>query len=98
MGGMHIAIDVAPGEIIDWFAGIPESERARKAVGDCPHDCPHNMTAVVAWGADLAHYELVRCDVEDGCNRDCRTWVSAAASRSYKLYQLLGWKLLSPAT
>lgn len=91
-----VAVD-NPDCIIDWFASYPESERSRPVVGRCPHkDCPHNMTAVVGWGPDLAHYELSRCDVEDGCNRDCRGWMAGTGATSYELHRGIEWKLLGP--
>jgi hypothetical protein len=88
-----IAID-HPDEVIHWFADYPEAERARRPVGDCPHDCEHWMTAVVGWGPDLKHYELVRCDVKDGCNKNCRGWMAAAGASSYELHRRIEWKLL----
>jgi hypothetical protein len=58
---------------VSWFKSCPE-EITRKVIGPCPHRCPHNLTRVVAWGPDLAHYELIVCDVVAGCNRNCRSW------------------------
>lgn len=62
-----------PDEPVHWFAGYPESERRRVAVGPCPHDCEHRSTSVEAWGPDLDHYELVVCD--DICAGNCRAWL-----------------------
>lgn len=92
----HVAVDVSPDDIIEWFACYAEAERKRPVIGPCTHDCPHNMTAVVAWGSDLAHYELVRCDVKDGCNRNCRGWMAGVGATSYELYRRISWKLLAP--
>ena len=43
-------------------------------LGDvCAHDCTHSDLTVVAWGPDVAHYELVECAVAaGGCG--CRAW------------------------
>jgi hypothetical protein len=67
----------APAELsnlgdVRWFAGYgPEP-----VVGPCPHrSCPHNHQSVVAWGPDFDRYELVTCDVEDGCDGGCRGWL-----------------------
>ncbi len=89
-----IAVDF-PDEVIHWFASYPEHERARTVIGRCPHDCPHNLTATVGWGPDLVHYELHRCDVPDGCNRNCRGWMAATGATSYELHRRIGWRLLS---
>lgn len=90
-----IAVDY-PDEVIHWFASYPDAERTRPVIGDCTHDCPHNMTATVGWGPDLKHYELHRCDVRDGCNRDCRGWMAGTGATSYELHQGIDWKLLGP--
>lgn len=59
-----------PGEIT-WF----KSHGPAAVLGDCPHtDCAHDMVGVIAWGPDYDHYVLVRCLVENGCNRQCRAW------------------------
>jgi hypothetical protein len=89
-----VAVDVTPDEIIRWFAVYPPSERARPLIGPCPHQCPHNLTATVGWGADLAHYELVRCDVRDGCNGNCRGWMAGTGATSYELHRRIEFKLL----
>jgi hypothetical protein len=60
-----------PGEA-HWFAGHGPA----RLIGPCPHDCRHHATSVVAWGPDLDHYELVVCDVTDGCDGRCRGWVA----------------------
>jgi hypothetical protein len=88
-----IAID-NPDAVIDWFAVYPEAERQRRVIGPCPHACPHNMTATVGWGPDLAHYELQRCDVADGCNRNCRAWLAVEKS-GRELWGDIEWRLLS---
>ncbi|HEY2090034.1 MAG TPA: hypothetical protein VGH54_28935 [Mycobacterium sp.] len=90
-----IAVDVSPDQIIEWFACYPEAERRRLTVGPCPHDCPHNMTATVAWGADLKHYELHTCDVKNGCAGNCRGWMAATGATSYELHRRIDWRLLS---
>lgn len=87
-----ISID-HPDEVIHWFAVYPDGERERPVIGDCPHECRHMGTAVVGWGPDLAHYELVRCD-DDGCRGNCRGWCAAPAG--YKELTSIGWKLLGP--
>lgn len=83
-----------PDKVIHWFAGYPEPERTRTVQGDCPHECPHNMTATVGWGPDLAHYELHTCDVKDGCAGNCRAWLSVAAD-GRELWGCIEWGLLS---
>jgi hypothetical protein len=59
-----------PNEIVHWFSGRHDVP----AIGPCMHRCPHNQTATIAWGPDTKHYELVQCDVEEGCNHLCRAW------------------------
>ncbi len=54
-----IALD-HPGDL-SWFPGYPEAERRRIPSGDCPHPCQHRILKVVAWGPDMAHYELSVC-------------------------------------
>ncbi len=41
----------------------------------CTHSCEHWGQSVIAWGPDVAHYELVACDGggDDACG--CVTWV-----------------------
>jgi hypothetical protein len=60
-----------PGEL-HWFTGHGPAT----VVGPCPHSCVHNATSVVAHGPDFEHYELVDCDVRDGCAGRCRGWVA----------------------
>ena len=67
-----------PGEVIHWFRSHPESEQERRPAGECPHACRHLATAVVGWGPDLEHYELVIC-TDDGCQGNCRGWCAAPA-------------------
>jgi len=86
-----------PDCVIDWFASYPEAERARKVAGDCPHECPHNVTSTVGWGPDLEHYELVVCDVTGGCDGNCRGWMAGTGATSYELHRRIGWKLLGDA-
>jgi hypothetical protein len=70
MGAIHLD---HPGDF-HWFHGYGP----RKVIGPCPHKgCPHNATSVVAWGPDTARYELVDCDVGDGCAGNCRAWVNS---------------------
>jgi hypothetical protein len=80
-----------PDEVVHWFACYPETERKRSVIGYCPHDCGHMGTAVVGWGPDHAHYELVICD-SDGCQGNCRGW--CAAPVGYKELTSVEWKLL----
>lgn len=69
--GHETSVDV---QDVKWFAGYGPVE----VVGPCLHaDCPHNATSVIAWGPSLKHYELVTCDVPEGCNGRCRVWESA---------------------
>jgi hypothetical protein len=61
-----------PGEL-HWFTGHGPA----RILGSCPHEgCPHTATRVVAWGPDLEHYELVVCDVDEGCAGRCRGWIA----------------------
>lgn len=64
-----------PDTVINWFASYPEPQRARKPTGPCPHDCEHRQTAVVGYGPDLKHYELIVCE-DTGCSGDCRAWLA----------------------
>ncbi len=50
---------------VEMFAG----EQWIDLVEPCDHRCRHNALSVVAWGPDLAHYELNACD---DCG--CRAW------------------------
>ena len=86
-----IAVD-NPDVVIDWFPDYPESERARKVTGDCPHPCEHRILKVVGWGPDLTRYELSVC--EDVCAGDCRGWHAPA---TYDRLRTIDWKLLEPA-
>lgn len=80
MAAAHLDADMA-GEIIRWYGSEVEQAR-RTVVGPCPHgECPHNALIVVAWGGDMEHYELVVCDVDDGCAGGCRGWWSEVGSR-----------------
>lgn len=66
-GKIHVD---APG-VIRWFAG----HHPLPIVGLCPHTaCTHHAQGVVAWGPDYQRYELVECDVTDGCAGRCRAW------------------------
>lgn len=61
-----------PGDL-HWFSGYGP----REVLGPCPHAaCPHNAQSVVAWGPDATRYELMDCDVDDGCAGNCRAWVN----------------------
>lgn len=43
--------------------------------GPCPHTgCPHHGVSVIAWGPDYEHYELLVCEVNEGCAGRCRGW------------------------
>lgn len=54
-----------------WFKGHGPAE----VIGACPHTtCPHNAQSVIAHGPTLDRYELVTCDVDDGCAGTCRAW------------------------
>lgn len=56
-----------------WFMGHGPAE----IIGDCPHEnCPHHAGSVVAYGPDYRHYELIQCDVDEGCNGNCRGWMA----------------------
>lgn len=46
----------------------------------CDHDCRHRGQSVIAWGPDVAHYELVACDGGDACG--CVTWVDGREQQS----------------
>jgi hypothetical protein len=87
-----IAVD-NPDCVIDWFPDYPESEQARKIIGDCPHPCRHRILKVVGWGPSLRHYELRICQ-DDGCAGNCRGWCGPA---TYARICTIDWKLLSPA-
>lgn len=61
-----------PGEW-SWFAGCGPHQ----VVGPCPHiRCSHADMHTVAYGPDFEHYELVTCDVTDGCAGGCRGWTA----------------------
>lgn len=63
-----------PGEI-SWFHGYGPLP----IVGPCPHlDCPHNAQSTIAWGPDYERYELVVCDVDQGCASWCRAWTDGS--------------------
>lgn len=92
-----------PDVVIDWFADYREPQRSRKPVGPCPHACEHRVIAIVAWGPDLAHYELAVCN--DGCGGDCRGWLPAdrngegglyGPSRKAAMADPETWRLLAP--
>ena len=53
---------------IKWF---PNQGPAR-VLGPCPHVCRHEFRPVIAWGTDMKHYVLVRCDAD--CGGRCRAW------------------------
>jgi hypothetical protein len=58
-----------PGDL-HWFSGYGPLA----VLGECPHAaCRHTGTSVIAWGPDLARYELVQCDLD--CDSSCRAWV-----------------------
>ena len=86
-----IAVD-NPDCVIDWFPDYPESERARKIIGDCPHACKHRILKIVGWGPSLTHYELLICR-DDGCQGNCRQWDGVG---TYESRKAIRWKLLSP--
>jgi hypothetical protein len=84
-----------PDEVIHWFTSYPAAERIRPVLGRCPHaSCAHNLTAVVGWGPDAAHYELIRCD-SGGCQGHCRGWL--AAPHGCAQHRAVQWHLLGPA-
>lgn len=58
-----------PGQV-RFFAGHGPAP----VLGPCPHDCRHNAQSVIAWGPDERRYELMTCDVDDGCAGRCRGW------------------------
>lgn len=51
---------------VEMFAGYEWLDLGER----CDHDCPHKSQSVVAWGPDIAHYELNKCD---RCG--CRAWL-----------------------
>lgn len=75
---------------IKWFSGYGPSE----IVGACPHRCPHNHLAVIAWGPDFRRYELVQCDTPGpgGCGGQCRGWESSFPHGEGPKSQTWGWK------
>ena len=85
-----IALD-HPGDL-SWFPGYPEAERRRIPSGDCPHPCQHRILKVVAWGPDMAHYELSVCQ-DYGCQGNCRAWHGPS---TYERLMTMDWKLLAP--
>jgi hypothetical protein len=59
-----------PGEISWWRDYGPAP-----VLGPCPHtECEHWSLGTIAYGPDFEHYELVTCDVRDGCAGQCRAW------------------------
>jgi hypothetical protein len=66
-----LSIDVPPG-VVMWFG----NEVPATFLEPCPHTCHDNpsmeLTTVLAWGPDLDHYEIRRCE---WCY--CRSWYSA---------------------
>lgn len=91
----HISIDY-PDEVVHWFKSYPEDQRNRQVTGLCPHDCPHNAASTVAWGPDYRFYELLTCDVDDGCAGNCRGWMAATGASSWELHKQIEWKELAP--
>lgn len=62
-----------PGDI-HWFHGYGPAT----VLGNCPHgNCAHNAQSVIAWGPSYDRYELVACDVINGCATGCRAWVDS---------------------
>lgn len=58
-----------PGEV-HWFSGYGP----RQVIALCSHDeCRHHALTTVAWGPDMARYELVECDAD--CAGNCRAWI-----------------------
>jgi len=50
-------------------------------LGACPHyGCPHNSQTVLGWGPDQTRYQLIRCDVQGGCEGACRAMLTAGGS------------------
>jgi hypothetical protein len=66
-----------PGEVQWWSGQAPAA-----VLGPCPHECPHNLQAVIAHGPDFRRYELVRCDVASGCDGQCRAWCASRGGHS----------------
>lgn len=60
--GHHFSIDV---DELRMFAGHDWRELGEP----CDHACDHHYTAVIGWGPDVLHYELVECNL---CH--CRAW------------------------
>lgn len=62
-----------------WFKGHGPAP----AIGHCPHTtCRHHSQSVIAHGPDLEHYELVVCDVVQGCAGQCRAWTDGSMDAS----------------
>lgn len=69
--GADTSVDV---DDVHWFHGWGPAEPD----GPCPHSkCRHWGQSTIAHGPSLRHYELVRCDDDDGCNGECRAWQAA---------------------
>lgn len=68
--GHDTSLDV---DDVHWFHGYGPAD----PIGPCPHHCQHRGQSVIAWGPSLRHYELVQCDDDAGCNRECRSWQRA---------------------
>jgi hypothetical protein len=88
----HITIDY-PDEPVHWFAVYPQTERDRRAAGACSHRCEHAETAVIGWGPDAAHYELVVCQA--WCGENCRGWLPAPGTAAQ--HAAVRWQHLEPA-
>ncbi len=91
MAAPHLDQDMR-GEAIRWYRSELDGQALRRPTGPCPHgSCSHWGQSVVAWGGDMAHYELVVCDDTEGCAGNCRGWSSEEAPRGVQV-----WLELSP--
>ena len=67
--GVHNQVDVPGG--VRFSAGHGPAP----VLGPCPHDdCRHHAQSVIAWGPNWDRYEMLACDVDDGCAGGCRGW------------------------
>lgn len=63
--GHDTAVEV---DDVHWFAHYGPVEMR----GECPHECEHRTTRVIAWGPSLTVYEYIECG---DCG--CRAWEAA---------------------
>lgn len=88
--GVHNTVG-RPG-VLHFFAGYGPAA----PLGPCLHACDHRHRSVIAHGPDWNHYELMTCDVEDGCDGQCRCWsVVAHMEDPGRVYR---WTHVGPQT